>query len=253
MIIRREKNKNYSIISNECLKNAKISTRAKGMYAYIMTLPDDWVIQKGELYKHFAEGKDYLDKGFNELKKYGYIQQIRVQKENGQFAGYEYVVYEFAQNTSDETISGNSNNGEKPLTDLPLTEYPLTVKPHLLKTNKKQNTERKLITKLPKNIVSEDSDHTGEPNQLVSSSSPFLVKESKPTNSTQEDEVKEDLESIGLSRSQIIALLRVHDILILENAVTETYQAQYEQRITEKASQYFYGTLKKMQVQRGDD
>ncbi len=49
MIIRREKNKNYSIISNECLKNPKISTRAKGMYAYIMTLPDDWVIQKGEL------------------------------------------------------------------------------------------------------------------------------------------------------------------------------------------------------------
>ena len=67
------------------------------------------------------------------------------------------------------------------------------------------------------------------------------------------DEIKEDLESIGLSRSQINALLRVHAISILENAVTETFQAQYEQRITEKSSQYFYGTLKKMQVQRGDD
>ena len=150
MIIRREKNKNYSIISNECLKNPKISTRSKGMYAYIMTLPDDWVIQKGELYKHFAEGKDYLDKGFNELKKYGYIKQMRVQQENGQFAGYEYIVYEFAQNTSDETISGDSNNVDKPLDDIPSTEIPSTVDPQLLKTKEKQNTERKLNTKLPK-------------------------------------------------------------------------------------------------------
>lgn len=155
------------------------------MYAYIMTLPDDWVIQKGELYKHFAEGKDYLDKGFNELKKYGYIQQTRVHKENGQFVGWEYVVYEFAQDTRDETISGNSDIGVKPQADLPISDLPTTVEPHLLKTNKKQNTKKKLITKLPKNLASEDSDQTREPNQLVSSSSSFFVQDAKSTQQLQ--------------------------------------------------------------------
>ena len=68
MIIRREKNKNYSVISNECFKDISISARAKGIYAYVMTLPDYWKISKKELYKHFVEGEKALDTAFNELK-----------------------------------------------------------------------------------------------------------------------------------------------------------------------------------------
>jgi len=248
MIIRREKNKNYSVISNECFKDISISARAKGIYAYVMTLPDDWKISKKELYKHFAEGEKALDTSFNELKDKGYVEVKTERNVNGKFAGSEYIFHEFSTNNTD-----NSNTLKTSKTETPFSataENGISENGNLLKTNKKQNTKKKLITKLPKNIASEDGDQTNEPNQLVSSSSLFFVKESNLTNSTKEDEVREDLESIGLSRSQITALLRVHDTSILENAVTETYQAQYEQRITEKASQYFYGILKNIVAQK---
>ena len=251
MIIRREKNKNYSVISNECFKDISISARAKGIYAYVMTLPDDWKISKKELYKHFAEGEKALDTAFNELKDKGYVEVKTERKVTGKFSGSEYIFYEFSTNNTDHSNTPKTVKTETPFSAT--AENGVSENGDLLSTNKKQNTKRKLITKLPKNIASEDSDQTDESNQLVRSSSPFFVQEDKSTHSSQEDEVKEDLESIGLSRSQITALLRVHDISILENAVTETYQAQYEQRITERASQYFYGTLKKMQIQRGDD
>ena len=251
MIIRREKNKNYSIISNECLKNPKISSRARAMYAFIMTLPDDWNLSKKELYTHFPEGRDYLDKGFDELKKWGYIDQNRLKDDLGRYAGWEYIVYEFStKNPLTDNNKTTTKNEEIQTSAKQQSEIPQSVEQHLLKTDKKQNTKRKLITKLPKNIASEDSDQTNEPNQLVSLSSPFFVQDTKSTHSSKEDEVTEDLKLIGLSRSQITALLRVHDISILENAVTETYQAQYEQRITERASQYFYGTLKNITAQK---
>jgi hypothetical protein len=251
MIIRREKNKNYSIISNECFKDINISARAKGIYAYVMTLPDDWKISKKELNNHFTEGQKAIDTAFKELKDRGYIEQIRVQKDNGQFQGSEYIFHEFSIN--------NNNSHKTSKTDIAfsadsagngVSENRRVGNQTLINTKEKQNTKRKLNTKLPKNIASEDSDQTNEPNQLVSFSSSFFLQESKPTNSTKEDAVKADLELIGLSRSQIIALLRVHDTSILENAVTETYQAQYEQKITEKASQYFYGILKNITAQK---
>lgn len=251
MIIRREKNKNYSVISNECFKDIGISARAKGIYAYVMTLPDDWKISKKELYKHFAEGEKALDTAFNELKDKGYVEVKKERNVNGKFSGSEYIFHEFSTNNNDKQKTSKTSKTETPFSAA--VENGISENGNLLKTKEKQNTKRKLNTKLPKNIGGEDSNQTSVPNQLVSSSSPFLVQNAKYTHSTQEDEVKEDLESIGLSRSQITALLRVHDISIIENAVTETYQAQYEQRITEKASQYFYGTLKKMQIQRGDD
>ena len=267
MIIRKEKNKNYSIISNECLKNPKISTRAKGMYAYIMTLPDDWTIQRGELYKHFVEGKDYLDKGFNELKKYGYIQQTRVHKENGQFVGWEYVVYEFAQDTRDETISGNSDFGAKPqadlpISDLPTSDLPTTAKPQLLNTETELNTEKELNTKRKLNTdklknINDDDDQNKEVNQSVSPSSPFFLQVDKSARPKKIDEIKEGLNYIGLSKSQITVLLRGHDISIIEDAIGETYQAQYEKKITKSSAQYFYGILKNMiknkQIQPGDN
>jgi hypothetical protein len=73
--IHRLKNKtgNFTIVLNEVFKRSDLSARAKGIYAYIMTLPDDWLICKQELYTHFAEGKAALDTGFKELETTGYI------------------------------------------------------------------------------------------------------------------------------------------------------------------------------------
>ena len=68
MIIRREKNKNYSIISNECLKNPKISSRARAMYAFIMTLPDDWNLSKKNFILIFQRVEIILTKVLMNLK-----------------------------------------------------------------------------------------------------------------------------------------------------------------------------------------
>lgn len=93
-IIRRQKSDNYSVIYNECFQNPALSARAKGIFAYLMTLPDDWKIYKQELGKHFKEGRDAINTAFDELEKAGYITKTPERGKQGRLDGWDYTVYE---------------------------------------------------------------------------------------------------------------------------------------------------------------
>lgn len=113
MIIRAKKQKNYTIVSNHIFKNNDISARAKGVYAYIMTLPDDWKLYKSELFNRFSEGKKAIDTAFKELEENQYISKKRVKNKFGKFEGWEYTVFEHpATETpiSDQSEKGKSEN-----------------------------------------------------------------------------------------------------------------------------------------------
>ena len=98
--IRRIKNKtgNFSIILNDVLQRPDLSARAKGIFAYIMTLPDNWVLRKSELYTHFSEGRDSLDSAFKELENINLIaRQIVRCPDSGKILGSHYIAYETPQ------------------------------------------------------------------------------------------------------------------------------------------------------------
>lgn len=116
--ITRRKN-GYSVISNTALRDKRLSARAKGVYAYIMTLPEDWQIYKEELYTHFTEGRDALNKAIKELISIGYMETIQT-KDKGKFGCNEYIIKDTA-------------DGE-PFTEKPRTVTPMTENPQLLNT-----------------------------------------------------------------------------------------------------------------------
>jgi hypothetical protein len=95
-IIKREKTGNYVVMSNDLLRRDDVSAKAKGIYAYLMALPHDWVVRKTELQRHFKDGRDAIFSGWYELVKLGYIQ---VTETKGGGKGIpptvEYTVYEY--------------------------------------------------------------------------------------------------------------------------------------------------------------
>ena len=53
MAIKRvKKEMNYTIINNTGLKDKSLSLKAKGLLAYMLSLPDDWIFYETELIKH---------------------------------------------------------------------------------------------------------------------------------------------------------------------------------------------------------
>ena len=157
--IKRIKNKteNFTIVSNEIFKRNDISARAKGLYAYIMTLPDDWKIYKQEIFTHFSEGKNALDSAFKELEKLGYISKEKTKNEKGQFVGWDYTIYESA--TGDIETDRMENR---------VSDLPKSVNRQLLNTESLQNTNKLSTEKLNKEKLNKEKEYfdNGELNQI---------------------------------------------------------------------------------------
>ena len=104
MIIRCQKTENYSVMSNECLRNGKLSARAKGIHSYLMTLPNNWKINKDELRSHFTEGRDSFNSAFRELEENGYIHKEPAQENgSGKLNGWNFVVVEISETSPDSS------------------------------------------------------------------------------------------------------------------------------------------------------
>lgn len=122
-IIRVKKESHYVVLNKTALNDDRLSWKAKGLHAYMLSKPDDWVFHDTELQKHAKDGRDALKTAIKELKDLGYMKRIRHRGESGKFI-YETVVYEIPQLDLPST--------EKPYTDNPVPEKPLTENPKLL-------------------------------------------------------------------------------------------------------------------------
>src|SRR6056297_2298324 len=102
--------KNFAIVCNEVAKREDITARAKGIYYYLATLPEDWNLKQKEMYNHFVEGDKALRKAFNELIEKGYINRIARKDKKGKFAGNNFQV--FWSGFTGLAKKGNPQNGQ---------------------------------------------------------------------------------------------------------------------------------------------
>lgn len=93
-IVRKSTTKNYSIIPNIGLIDPNLSAKAKGLLAYMLTLPNDWRFHQEELEKHFTDGTKSIRTALNELITQGYVVKKSLRDVNGKFSGTDWVVYD---------------------------------------------------------------------------------------------------------------------------------------------------------------
>lgn len=115
-VVRVNKTKNYTVLSNYHFKEKKMSLKAKGLLSLMLSLPDSWNYTISGLCALSKDGKDSVMSGLAELEKFGYL--IRSQKTNdkGQFSGVEYNIFEEPQEVfavSDNQNSANQNAGKQ--------------------------------------------------------------------------------------------------------------------------------------------
>lgn len=97
------------------LNDSKMSWRAKGLLAYMLSKPDDWFFYMDELERQASDGIASLRSAFKELQDKGYVKKERKQDEHGKFV-WETTVYELP-------------SIEKPYMDKPSMESPSMEKP----------------------------------------------------------------------------------------------------------------------------
>lgn len=108
------------------LNDPRLSLKAKGLLAYLLSKPPDWRPQIDDICKHCREGKSSIRAAINELRANGYAALLKDHGKDGQLSGSEWAIYEKAQNQSqpeDSTIKSGVPT-EIPKTRLSVNRYP---------------------------------------------------------------------------------------------------------------------------------
>jgi site-specific DNA-methyltransferase (adenine-specific) len=101
----------YSTMPTKVLNDKKLSASAKGILAFLLSLPKNHNIDKKDLPQYFKEGYYSLNKAFEELVKARLVHKIEVRNKKGQFKGYEYIVHDFPKKRSGDGKKVLPNNG----------------------------------------------------------------------------------------------------------------------------------------------
>ncbi len=83
----------YGTIPNDLLNSIHISFKAKGMYAYIQSKPDNWEFSAERISKQVKEGLPSVISALKELENFGYLARNRYQNNKG-FWVVDYLLYE---------------------------------------------------------------------------------------------------------------------------------------------------------------
>ena len=158
-VIRIDKTRDYTVMSNYHLRDKRLSLKAKGLLSQMLSLPEDWDYTLTGLSYINRESKDAVRSAVNELEKAGYIERRQTTDERGKFSVNEYVIHEFpvepeVAEAPTAPLSGNPTtefspahpsldypSSENPTTGNPSTENPSPENPTQLNINK-QNTQK---------------------------------------------------------------------------------------------------------------
>lgn len=97
-VIRVKKHEsNFVVLYKEILENPEISLKAKGLWAFCMSKPDDWVFEIAQLQRTLKEGEKALISAIDELIQFGYCFRVQPRGEKGMFEEVDYEIYELSQ------------------------------------------------------------------------------------------------------------------------------------------------------------
>lgn len=81
--LRKHKRADYTTIDNQLLCDKRLSFRARGIAAYLLTKPDDWQINMREIEQAGTEGREAIRAAMKELATMGYIMRDKEQALDG--------------------------------------------------------------------------------------------------------------------------------------------------------------------------
>ena len=143
--IKKQYQSNFTTVDNTVSNDSSLSWKAKGLFQYLWSKPDNWNYTVTEVSKHAKDGIDATSGGVNELEEHGYLKRTQENKK-GCFGGTAWTISEkpiFKKKAKEpkrekpitenpESVKPSTGN---PVPEKPITGNPITENPRLLNTD----------------------------------------------------------------------------------------------------------------------
>ena len=204
-VVRVNKTKNYTVMSNYHLREKGLSLKAKGLLSLMLSLPDDWDYSIVGLVSICKENRTAIQTTLKELEEFKYLKRTRCQDKKGRFY-YVYDVYEKPQTENLHTDVLCAENV------LQLNTKELNTKE--LNTSKKEKKESISEKPTPKKerrtynqVIEEYTDNENLRTELKEFLKVLKLKNSLPTNYSL-DNMLNNLSSLAYSDEAKIAIVK---------------------------------------------
>ena len=132
-VIRVNKTKDYTVMSNCHLRDKRISLKAKGLLSMMLSLPDEWDYSIAGLVAICKEEEAAMKSALKELKQGGYLiitKKKPNQTESGRFE-YEYNIYEQPQEVrlEEKQSTGKQPSDKQAIEKQGVENQPLEIQP----------------------------------------------------------------------------------------------------------------------------
>ena len=108
-IVKGKRKHDFAVIPNEIAQSKELTMEEKGMLCFLLSLPENWVLYKKNLYDQMPDAKNAVDRVFKSLQEKGYVLSCRqIDPATNRMVGWNHIVYDAPQlsQDSDFPISG---------------------------------------------------------------------------------------------------------------------------------------------------
>lgn len=98
----------FAQIDTRALNDARISWKAKGLHAYLLSKPPHWQVRFADLVKHGRDRAYSVRSALDELRKAGYAVLRSLKDNRGLFCGSSWTIYELPRRWS---LTANGDDG----------------------------------------------------------------------------------------------------------------------------------------------
>ncbi len=103
-VIRVNKNKDYTVMSNRHLKEKEMSLKAKGLLSLMLSLPKGWDYSIAGLVAICKENENAIKSTLNELKEFGYLAIIKKLPNETKTGRIEYIYDIFERPVEEQEV-----------------------------------------------------------------------------------------------------------------------------------------------------
>ena len=125
-VFRVHKTSNYTTMSNQHLRDADLTLKAKGLMSVMLSLPEDWDYNAKGLATLSLGGEAAVKSALKELEEHKYLKRTAI-REKGVIRDWQYDIYE-----NPESLE---NTASEPEVEKPLVAKPLVEKQPQINTN----------------------------------------------------------------------------------------------------------------------